>query len=263
MQTISQPPPADQTVPLEAASPYVMRVSLGERVPDTDVRTALKTGDLGFLHEGELFVTGRLKDLIILRGRNLYPQDLELTAEQSHPALRAGGGAAFSVDARGEESVVVVHEVERRAGELGAIADAVRRAVAEEHGVRVADVVLLRAGTIPKTSSGKIRRGECRARYLAGELEALHRSAAAPPSQTSPTSAGRLLTRHDLLDLDPAERASVLMAWLLGAMLEDASPTEQRNLLAKVPAPARMLYRMVGRDQYAREIAALRGVPAG
>src|SRR6185369_6204293 len=168
----------------------------------------LRTGDLGFVRRGELFVTGRFKDLIILRGRNLYPQDLELTAEQAHPALRAGGGAAFSVDARGEESVVVVHEVERRAGELGGIADAVRRAVAEEHGVRVADVVLLRAGTIAKTSSGKIRRGECRARYLAGELEALHRSAAAAPA------AGRLLTRYDLLDLDPAERASVLMAWL-------------------------------------------------
>jgi amino acid adenylation domain-containing protein len=175
-------------------------------------RPYLRTGDLGFVRNGELVVTGRLKDLIILRGRNLHPQDLELTAEQAHPALRAGGGAAFSVEQHGEESVVVVHEVERRAGSLssslGEIADAVRRAVAEEHGVRVADVVLLRAGTIPKTSSGKIRRRECRALYLAGDLEALHRSAAAP------ASAGRLLTRCDLLDLDPAERAAALMDWL-------------------------------------------------
>ena len=168
----------------------------------------LRTGDLGFVRHGELVVTGRLKDLIVLRGRNLYPQDLELTAEQAHPALRAGGGAAFSVEQRGEESVVVVHEVERRASDLGKIADAVRRAVAEDHGVRVADVVLVRAGTIPKTSSGKIRRRECRARYLAGDLEVLYRSA------TAPTPAGRLLTRCDLLDLDPAERAAALTDWL-------------------------------------------------
>ncbi|HVG07975.1 MAG TPA: amino acid adenylation domain-containing protein, partial [Thermoanaerobaculia bacterium] len=168
----------------------------------------LRTGDLGFVRHGELVITGRLKDLIVLRGRNLYPQDLELTAEQAHPSLRAGGGAAFSIEQRDEESVVVVHEVERRASGLGEIADAVRRAVAEEHGVRVADVVLLRTGTIPKTSSGKIRRRECRARYLAGDLEALHRSAAAP------TAAGRLLTRYDLLDLDPAERAVALTDWL-------------------------------------------------
>ncbi|HBL32132.1 MAG TPA: non-ribosomal peptide synthetase, partial [Acidobacteria bacterium] len=118
----------------------------------------LRTGDLGFIRQGELVITGRLKDLIILRGRNLHPQDLELTAEQAHPALRTGGGAAFSIEHGDEESVVLVHEVERRAGDLKEIADAVRRAVAEEHGVRVADVVLLRAGTIPKTSSGKVRR---------------------------------------------------------------------------------------------------------
>ncbi|HVR99607.1 MAG TPA: AMP-binding protein, partial [Thermoanaerobaculia bacterium] len=168
----------------------------------------LRTGDLGFVRHDELVITGRLKDLIVLRGRNLYPQDVELSAERAHPALRAGGGAAFSVDERGEESVVVVHEVERRAGPLGEITDAVRRAVAEEHGVRVADVVLLRAGTIPKTSSGKIQRRECRSRYLAGELEPLHRSA------TAPATSGRLLTRYDLLALDPAERPAVLTAWL-------------------------------------------------
>ncbi len=168
----------------------------------------LRTGDLGFVRDGELVVTGRLKDLIVLRGRNIYPQDLERTAEEAHPALRAGSGAAFSIERRGEESVIVVYEVERRAGGFDEIAGSVRRAVAEEHGVRVADVVLLRIGTIPKTSSGKIRRRECRALYIAGDLEALHRSAAAP------ASAGRLLTRCDLLDLDPAEREAALADWL-------------------------------------------------
>ncbi|HZF13817.1 MAG TPA: amino acid adenylation domain-containing protein, partial [Thermoanaerobaculia bacterium] len=185
----------------------------------------LRTGDLGFVRQGELFVTGRLKDLIVLRGRNLYPQDLERTAEQAHPALRAGGGAAFAVEERGEESVVVVHEVERHAvaaGDLGAIADAVRRAIAFEHGVRVADVTLLRAGTIPKTSSGKIRRRECRARYLAGDMEALHRSAG---REGAP---GRLLTRYDLLALDPPERAAALLAWLRGEIARRAGVAVER-----------------------------------
>jgi amino acid adenylation domain-containing protein len=176
----------------------------------------LRTGDLGFMQNGELVVTGRLKDLIILRGRNLYPQDLELTAEQAHPALRAGCAAAFSVDEDGEERLIVVGEIERHPGDLGLIADTVRRAVAEEHGVRVADVALLRRGTIPKTSSGKIRRRECRARYLAGELTALHRST------DRAGSTGRLLTRQDLLDLDPVERAATLLAWLRGEVARRA-----------------------------------------
>jgi acyl-CoA synthetase (AMP-forming)/AMP-acid ligase II len=138
----------------------------------------LRTGDLGFLLGGELFVTGRLKDLIILRGRNLYPQDIELTAERSHPALRPGCGAAFSVDAEGEERLVIVQELERRAGAAEdsgdegreEIAEAIRAAVAREHEASVYDVVLLRFGTIPKTSSGKIQRQACRAAYRRGEL---------------------------------------------------------------------------------------------
>jgi amino acid adenylation domain-containing protein/non-ribosomal peptide synthase protein (TIGR01720 family) len=138
----------------------------------------LRTGDLGFVAEGELFLTGRLKDLIILRGRNHYPQDLELTAERGHDGLRVGGGAAFSVDmaGTGEERLVIVHEVERHAlarieGEtIEEIAAAVRRAVAEEHEVSVAEVVLIRPETLPRTSSGKVRRSACRDLYLQGGL---------------------------------------------------------------------------------------------
>ncbi|MFL6196133.1 MAG: amino acid adenylation domain-containing protein [Thermoanaerobaculia bacterium] len=138
----------------------------------------LRTGDLGFVSEGELFLTGRLKDLIILRGRNHYPQDLELTAERGHADLRAGGGAAFAVDLDGEERLVIVHEVERhaRAGieeKAGEIAAAVRRAVAEEHEVSVAEVVLIRPETLPRTSSGKVRRSACRELYLQGGLRVL------------------------------------------------------------------------------------------
>src|SRR4029079_5823951 len=96
----------------------------------------LRTGDLGFLAGGELFLTGRSKDLIVLRGRNHYPQDLELTVERSHPDLRPGAGAAFAVEEGGGERLVVVQEVARhpRSGSEE-IAHAVRRAVAEEHGV--------------------------------------------------------------------------------------------------------------------------------
>ena len=131
----------------------------------------LRTGDLGFLNRGELFVTGRLKDLIIIRGRNLYPQDIELVAEGAHPELSPAGGAAFGVMDGGEERLVVVHEAVRRPkAALEDIADAIRTAVAEEVEVQVQAVVLVGPGGVPKTSSGKVQRGACRARYLAGTL---------------------------------------------------------------------------------------------
>ncbi|MFY9825399.1 MAG: condensation domain-containing protein, partial [Thermoanaerobaculia bacterium] len=140
----------------------------------------LRTGDLGFLGDfgeqrGELFVTGRSKDLIILRGRNHYPQDVELTVERSHAALRPGCGAAFSVEEEGEERLVVVQEVRRehRGDDPAELVAAIRRAVADEHEVQVHAVVLLRPATIPKTTSGKIQRAACRARYLDGTLDAL------------------------------------------------------------------------------------------
>jgi len=134
----------------------------------------LRTGDLGFLDGDELFVTGRLKDLIIVRGRNLYPQDVELTAETSHPGLRSGCGAAFSVEADGEERLVVVQEVERTwRRRLEGVAEAVVRAVAEEHQVPVHAVALVLPGAVPKTTSGKVQRRACRAAFVEGGLEIL------------------------------------------------------------------------------------------
>jgi acyl-CoA synthetase (AMP-forming)/AMP-acid ligase II len=136
----------------------------------------LRTGDLGFLVEGNLVITGRIKDLVIVAGRNLYPQDLELTAEESHPAVRPSGCAAFSVEGAGEEQLVIVAELERRPPpDLGEVVKAIRRAVADEHDVRVAEVVPIRAGTLPKTSSGKVQRAACRSAYLAGALDLLER----------------------------------------------------------------------------------------
>jgi amino acid adenylation domain-containing protein len=135
----------------------------------------LRTGDLGVLGAaGELFVTGRLDDLMIVRGRNLHPADLEQAAEAAHPAVRPGGAAAFGVEADGEERVVVACEVERRREEdAGEAAARVRAALVEAHDVAAWDVLALGAGALPRTTSGKVRRGECRRRYEEGGWEPL------------------------------------------------------------------------------------------
>jgi acyl-CoA synthetase (AMP-forming)/AMP-acid ligase II len=176
--------PAEHVGEIWVAGPHVAQGYWGRRddtARDFGARLAgpsgergpfLRTGDLGFQRDGELFVTGRAKDLVILRGRNLYPQDLELSAERSHPALRAGCSAAFSVERAGEERLIMVLEVDRGtpAEELEAIASAVRVAVTREHEARVEDVVLAPPGAVPKTSSGKVRRHVVRESFLAGEI---------------------------------------------------------------------------------------------
>ncbi|MDX3192757.1 amino acid adenylation domain-containing protein [Streptomyces sp. MN03-5084-2B] len=134
----------------------------------------VRTGDLGFLHTGALYVTGRHQDLIIVRGRNIAPDDVELTAAAAHPALRPGCGAAIAVEADGEEQLAVVHEVQGPPPlPLAGIAEAVRTAVLAEHGVAVRRIVVLRKGGLPKTSSGKVRRSACRQALAAGELPVL------------------------------------------------------------------------------------------
>ncbi len=153
----------------------------------------LRTGDLGFLHEGELFVTGRLKDLVILRGRNHYPQDLERTAEAAHPDMVAGSSAAFSVEggegAEREERLVLVAEVSRHARSAPEeIVEAIRTAIAGRHEVQVADVRLLAPGALPKTTSGKVRRGAARAAYLAGALAEI---SARPLTASDPPGSGK------------------------------------------------------------------------
>jgi len=142
-------------------------------VADTKAGPYLRTGDLGFMREAELFVTGRLKDLIIIRGRNYFPHDIELTVERSHDNLRPGGGAAFSIDLLGEEHLVVVHEVDRHNFDLQEVIGAIRQAVTEEYELQVHAIVLLKAGSLPKTSSGKIQRHACRASFLNGGFAAL------------------------------------------------------------------------------------------
>ncbi|GAB7187045.1 fatty acyl-AMP ligase FAAL [Kitasatospora sp. Ki12] len=137
--------------------------------------TWLRTGDLGGFVDGELFITGRLKEVLIVNGRNLYPQDLEHEARTTHPALTGFVGAAFSVEAP-DERVVLVHEVDPKvsADELPGIAAAVSRRLAASFGVPARNVLLVRRGQVRRTTSGKIERGTMRRRFLAGRIEVLH-----------------------------------------------------------------------------------------
>ncbi len=223
--------------------PEATAADFGARLADEPAAGPyLRTGDLGFLDRGELFVTGRLKDLVILRGRNHYPQDIERTAEAAHPALRPGASAAFGVEASSEaasdselppaveERLVIACEIDPRSLEPGersyaAVAEAVRGAVAEEHEAQVHEVVLLRAAALPKTSSGKVRRQAARAVYLDGSLAALWRSGIEDGSYAGSESSGDsasaappvdapLPGREALWRLEPGEREARVLGWL-------------------------------------------------
>ncbi|MEU6592219.1 amino acid adenylation domain-containing protein [Streptomyces sp. NPDC046881] len=171
--------------------PRQTRDTFAARAAGHPRRAFLRTGDLGFRHDGELFLTGRDDDLMIVRGRNHYAPDLEQTAEAAHPALQPARSAAFTVDDDAGSRIVLVHEVRGRldADAVTRITAAVRESVADGHGVRVDDVVLVRLGAIPRTSSGKIRRAECRTRWLAGDLVPVAAPpAAAPPAAVQPAA---------------------------------------------------------------------------
>lgn len=144
------------------------------QLQDTGEGPFLRTGDLGFLLDGELFVTGRIKNMIIIRGQNHYPQDIELTVQKSHSALRPNCGAAFSVELEGVERLVIVQEVERsylRQLDVDEIVKVIRQAVSEQHQLQVYAVVLLKTASIPKTSSGKIQHYACWDSFLNGSLD--------------------------------------------------------------------------------------------
>lgn len=162
-------------------------------IADTQQGPFLRTGDLGFMKDEALFIAGRAKDLLIIRGLNHYPQDIELTVESSHRAIRPGCCVAFSVEADGSEQLVVLAEIDPRyrATSSSSVADteeetqrklldpqevltAIRAAVAEEHDLQIYNLLLLKAGGVLKTSSGKLQRRATRAEFLAGRLETWH-----------------------------------------------------------------------------------------
>jgi acyl-CoA synthetase (AMP-forming)/AMP-acid ligase II/acyl carrier protein len=136
----------------------------------------LRTGDLGVNFQGALYVTGRIKDLIVIRGRNHYPQDIELTAEASHPALRPGCSAAFAVAGEETERLILIAEVNRewRNSVDIEVVESVRPAILMEHEINISAIVLIRPGSMPKTSSGKIQRGEIRSAFINGNLDAVY-----------------------------------------------------------------------------------------
>ena len=160
---------------------------------DKEDKPFLRTGDLGFLENGELFVTGRLKDIVIINGCNHYPQDIERTVEESSPYIRPSGVASFSVEVEGEEKLVILAEVDRRYWDSQRIIkpqskgysiktkttnaqeliQSIRRDISKNHDLQVHSILLLKPGGIPKTSSGKIQRHVCRANFLAGTLNKL------------------------------------------------------------------------------------------
>jgi len=155
------------------------------RLDDTGGTGFLRTGDLGFMHDQQLYITGRIDDLIIVRGLNHHPQDIEATARDSHPLLGPGLGAAFAYREHGEQRLVLVHEVVREGhADLAPVIGAVRSAVLATHGLALDAVVLIRCGTIAKTSSGKVQRHAICAAFRADELKPLARQ----PAHFAPVS---------------------------------------------------------------------------
>ncbi|MDT7540866.1 MAG: hypothetical protein QOE33_770, partial [Acidobacteriota bacterium] len=189
------------------------------RLSETGEGPFLRTGDLGFLKDGELFITGRLKDLIIIRGLNHYPQDIEQTVEKAHPALRPGGGAAFSVAEEESEQLVVVQEASARGQfEPEAIFASVNEALARVHELQAHAVVLIRPGSMPKTSSGKVQRHAARLAFLKGGLDVVAQWRAKRSAGPEVAPAIPRVARHTATEFE---------AWLRTLLAQKLSADEQ------------------------------------
>ncbi len=171
--------------------------TFGAYLADTGDGPYLRTGDLGFVSAGEVFITGRCKDLIILRGNNYYPNDIEKTVQGSHPGLLSGRGAAFAVEPQpgaGEHLVVVQETHAADAAALAGVLGRIRSAITRHHGIQAHAVMLVEAGSIPTTSSGKIQRQAARERFVDGGFTALAQWRGAPDAGTGasePVAAAR------------------------------------------------------------------------
>ncbi|MCX4903237.1 AMP-binding protein [Streptomyces sp. NBC_00878] len=209
----------------------------------------LRTGDLGFFHDGQLYICGRIKDVVIINGVNHYPQDIERTVEDSHPAVRRGHSAAFGVSEGAQESVVVVAECARRdESSPEAVALAIRDAVWRSHELAVT-VVVAETGTVPVTTSGKIQRTRCKAGFIEGHLDVRARVEAAPVrsgAKTSDKTSDRTSDRTSDETSTPAERPVLTSAaqvlhqscrahiegWIAGRVLEGTGTVDAREPLS-------------------------------
>jgi acyl-CoA synthetase (AMP-forming)/AMP-acid ligase II len=146
--------------------------TFGARLFNSGEGPFLRTGDLGFIYEGELYITGRLKNLIITEGKNHYPHDIERTVELSHPAIRPGGCAVFSISKPGDEHIIIIAELEQKlVVKKEEVIKAIHQAVSIHHELQVYDIRLTNPGSIPRTTSGKIRHFLCKTHYMAGAVE--------------------------------------------------------------------------------------------
>jgi acyl transferase domain-containing protein/acyl-CoA synthetase (AMP-forming)/AMP-acid ligase II/acyl carrier protein len=187
----------------------------------------LRTGDLGFVEDHDLYVVGRDKDIVIIRGANHHPEDIEQTVDGAHDALRGGIAAAFSIDVEDEERLVVVAETETMpAGEASAVCDAIRRAVADAHDLDIQTVALVRRRQIPRTTSGKVRRRACREAFEADQLRIVYRAERRRADAERPAA-----RPHPAQSAVESRRAGEIAAWLteqvaakLGIVADSVSP---------------------------------------
>ncbi len=156
--------------------PEISKETFQAFTSDTAEGPFLRTGDLGFMINGEVFVTGRLKDLIIIRGSNHYPQDIETTVENSHVLLRQGNVAAFSVDINNEEQLIVVKEARAKKNiNWKEVIESIKKAILEAHNVQPYSIVLIQPKTIFKTSSGKIQRNATKKAFMENKLDIVYK----------------------------------------------------------------------------------------
>jgi amino acid adenylation domain-containing protein len=214
-------------------------------------RRFLRTGDLGFMQAGELYITGRLKDLVIIAGKNYYPQDFEAAAEEGIEELRSGASAAFSAQLDEQESLVFVGEPQRamlpllRDDGAQSLFQRIREVLVGRCGMAPSEIILIKPGSIPKTSSGKIRRAECRRRLVDGALEIIARSGRAsalvstserPVRGETESDHAQALLRDALSLLPRAQKEPLLIRFLLSTIAKLMGVSE-RDLNADASAP--------------------------
>ena len=189
-------------------------------LPSEGPEQFLRTGDLGFYWNNELFVTGRLKDVIIIRGRNYYPQDIERTAIDAHEAVDQG--VAFSIPGERQEQLVVIHQVHRehRKADMDEVISAIRTTIVAEHELEPEHIVLIRPVSLPITSSGKVQRNRCREQFSAGELAIVAQWQACSQKENAEKLSAEVLTvsppfLEKLSDIDSAHLTTEVESWFI------------------------------------------------